>query len=720
VSAAAEPAPPGTALVVLDEVHERALESDLALALLVDVRRHLRPDLGLVAMSATVQAGAVADLLGEPGAPAAPVVSVPGSPHPLAVRWHPAPPGVLPVDERGVPPRFLDHVASTTRTALAQEEGDVLVFVPGVREIDEVLRRLRGTPEAAAVDLMPLHGRLPTHQQDRALSAGARRRVVVSTAVAESSLTVPGVRVVVDAGLARAPRTDVRRGLPALVTLRASRAAAEQRGGRAAREAPGVVHRCWAEADHAHLSAHPDPEVATADLTGFVLELAVWGAGSLDEVALLDRPPRAALDAARATLTGLGALDPAGAVTDRGRAVAAVPADPRLARALLDGAPVVGARRAAEVVALLAEDVRAPGGDLVAALRQARRDDGTWRATADRLVRALPDAPGPTTGATRLTDDAAVGLVVALAHPERVARLRPGGTAYLMVGGTGAVTAPGDTALAGVGWLAVADVERRPGRRDAVIRAAAPVDEDTALEAAAAWWEEVDDVTWEDGRVRARRVQRLGAIELASTRVDHPDPAQVAEAVADGLRRDGLDVLRWTDGARSLRARLDFLQRTLGDPWPDVSDEALLASAATWLDGTDPRRLDVTAALRRLLPWPEASRFDELAPQRVVVPSGSSVAVDYAAPGADQPVLAVRLQEVFGWTATPRVADGRVPLLLHLLSPARRPAAVTADLASFWAQGYAAVRADLRGRYPKHAWPEDPLTAEATRGVRRR
>ncbi|MDO9458199.1 ATP-dependent helicase C-terminal domain-containing protein, partial [Nocardioides sp.] len=281
---------------------------------------------------------------------------------------------------------------------------------------------------------------------------------------------------------------------------------------------------------------------------------------------------------------------------------------------------------------------------------------------------------------------------------------------------TGAVLQKG-SALAGTAWLAVADADRRPGQRDATIRAASPIDEATALEAAAALWHEADVVTWGNGRITARRVTRLGAIELASTPVGRPDPTAVAAAVAEGLRRDGLGVLRWTEGATALRRRLDFLHRTLGAPWPDVADDALLDRAAEWLDGTDPRRLDVTQALRRLLPWPEAARLDELAPERITVPSGSSVRVDYE---PEQPVLAVRLQEVFGWPATPRLADGRVPVLLHLLSPARRPAAVTADLTSFWATGYAAVRADLRGRYPKHAWPDDPLSTPPSRGPARR
>ncbi|MCD4535118.1 ATP-dependent helicase HrpB [Nocardioides sp. cx-169] len=709
-----DPALTGVGAVVLDEVHERQLDSDLTLALLVDVRENLREDLVVVAMSATVEAERTAALLG----PGTPVVDIPGSLHPVDTVWSPLPSGVLRLDDRGVTPRFLDHVAATTRRAIDERAGDVLVFVPGAAEVSGVVRRLGGVD----ADVRPLHGRLPPAEQDLALTAGTRRRVVVSTAVAESSLTVPGVRTVVDAGLSREPRTDHRRGLAGLVTVRVSRASAAQRAGRAGREGPGAAYRCWSPAEDEHLAEHPAPEIATADLTSFALELAVWGSPDGAGLALLDRPPAAAMSAARETLSGLGAIDETGAVTERGRAIAAVAVDPRLARALLDGAPLVGSRRAAEVVAMLAEDVRAPGADLVASLRGLRRggpDGAAWRAAARRLEGAVRQHEGQA-----LTDDLAVGVVVALAHPDRIARMRPGGSAYLMAGGTGAVFGRGESWLAGTPWLAVADADRPRGRRDATIRAAAPLDEDLALEAASALWREDEEVAWRDGRVVARRTTSLGAIELTSDRLADPAPHLVAAAVREGLRSDGLAVLPWGEAATALRARLAFLHRTLGGPWPDVSDEALVEGVERWLGpdlarvrgAGDLRRVDVNAALRRLLPWPEAGRLDELAPERVTVPSGSAVRVDYT---GDQPVLAVRIQEVFGWAAAPALAGGRVPLLLHLLSPARRPVAVTADLASFWDTGYPQVRAELRGRYPKHAWPDDPRTAPPTRGVRR-
>ena len=705
-----DPELPGVAAIVLDEVHERQLDADLTLAFLVDVRATVRDDLLLVAMSATIEAERTAALM------TAPIVDVPGILHPVAQHWAAPPSGVLPFDGRGrgVPPRFLDHVATTVRQALAAETGDVLVFVPGVAEVDGVMRRLSGL---ADVDVLALHGRLPAAEQDRALARGPRRRVVVSTAVAESSLTVPGVRVVVDAGLSREPRTDQVRGLPALVTVRVSRSSAEQRAGRAGREAPGAVYRCWSRADHGHLDAHPAPEIAVADLTGFCLELAAWGDVDGSGLALLDAPPAAGVESARQTLVTLGAIDDEGGITARGAAMAQVPADPRLARALLDGAAAVGAHRAAEIVALLDDDVRAPGGDLVAALRALRRGGPAARSWADavgRLESLLPSQP-PRTG---LTDDLAVGTVVALAHPGRIARRRSGGSSYLMVSGTGASFRAADPALAGLSWIAIADAERRPGAPDATIRSAAPIDEDIALDAASGAWVEADEVRWTQGRIVARRVTRLGAIELSAVALPDPPREAVAEAVADGLARDGLDVLPWKEAAVALRRRMAFLHHALGDPWPDVGDEALLSGLDTWLGadlarvrgGRDLARLDVLAALRRLLPWPAAGRLDEWAPERVTVPRGAAIRVEYGPTGTEQPVLSLRLQEAFGWTATPRLAGGRVPLLLHLLTPARRPAAVTADLASFWAGPYRDVRAELRGRYPKHAWPENPST----------
>ncbi|TNY37071.1 ATP-dependent helicase HrpB [Thermomonospora catenispora] len=702
----------GVDAVLLDECHERHLEADTALAFLLDVRAALRPDLHLVAASATVDAEPWAELL------KGPVVESSAEMHPVEIVWAPPSRPIPPPHGMRVDPAFLAHVAATVRRALTEHDGDVLCFLPGVGEIAHVAALLDDIGPVA--DLLEVHGRAAPAVQDAVLSPGARRRVVLATAVAETSLTVPGVRIVVDSGLAREPRTDHARGLSGLTTVRASRAVADQRAGRAGRQGPGVVYRCWTAAEHQRLPERPRPEIELADLTAFALQIACWGDPDAEGLALLDPPPRAALRAARETLRAVGAVDRDGRATDRGRRMARLGVHPRLARALLDGAAAVGERVAAEVVALLSEPP--PGGvgdDLAAALRtvrSGRRDPAhadRWRRETRRLLRTLPDAPGR----PGEPDDAAVGTVVALAFPERVARAR-GGRRYLMASGTGAELAE-DSPLAPSAprWLAIAAADRPAGSPSARIRQAVPIDEEIARLAAAPLLDETEEVRWRDGDLVARRVERLGAIELASVPLADPDPALVAEALRTGLRRTGPSLLTWTAEATALRDRMAFCRRVFGDPWPEVSDEALLEAVIDgWSGGlrgrADLERLDMTAVLRGLLPWECAARLDELAPERITVPSGSRIRVDYR---GDQPVLAVKLQEVFGWRAAPRLADGRVPLVLHLLSPAGRPAAVTADLASFWRNGYHAVRAELRGRYPRHPWPEDPLTARPTR-----
>lgn len=621
------------------------------------------------------------------------------------------------------------------------------MFVPGEGEINGVARRL------GDLNVLPLFGRQSRAEQDRALAPGAARRIVVTTSVAESSLTVPGVRVVVDSGLAREPRTDQSRGLGALVTSRVSKSSAEQRAGRAGREAPGRVYRCWSATDHAHLDDHPAPEIAIADLAGFALDLAAWGAPAGDGLTLLEAPPVVAMSAATELLRRLDAIDGNGRITERGRRMAAIGAHPRLARALLDGTPRVGADRAREVVAMLSDDSgRDFGDDLPARWRALRRGDdrgatARWREETKRLGRgttvdglgarsAVGEEVRPKRGAAAssavgrgtpaVPDDLAAGIVVGLAYPDRIARVRGADSAtYQMAGGTGAALDP-QSPLRTTPWLAIAVADRAPGRADARIRSAAPIDEQTARDVAGDLVATTDQIRWDDGRVVTRRVEAFGAIVLNDVPLTKPDPLLVQAAVRDGIRRSGLSVLRWSEAALALRERLAFCHAHLGAPWPAVDDDALLANLDEWLGpelasvrrSGDLTRIDVATALRRLLPWPAATRFGELAPERLRVPSGSEVRLAYD--GVEPPVLAVKLQEVFGWTATPAVADGRVPVVLHLLSPARRPVAITSDLASFWKQGYPQVRADLRARYPRHPWPEDPLTAVPTKRVKPR
>jgi ATP-dependent helicase HrpB len=734
----ADPELAGAATVILDECHERHLDSDLALAFLVEVRSALRPDLRLLATSATADADRLATVLGEPGRPA-PVLTAHARTHPVEVIWAPPSGAIAPPHGLRVDPRLLDHVATTSRRALAEGDGDVLVFLPGAREIETVAARLG---RLAGTEIVTLHGRQSGVTQDAALTAGPGRRVVLATAVAESSLTVPGVRAVVDAGLSRVPRMDHSRGLGALATVPVSRSSAEQRAGRAGREAPGRVYRCWSPALHDRLPAQPEPEIAAADLTGFALDLALWGHPDGDGLALPDPPPAGALRAAVATLHDLGAVGDDGRITPRGRALAGAGLHPRLARALLDGAAALGAGRAAEIVAVLDDD-RTTSGDVVTVWRAARNDP-VWRAEVRRLTRSLDRAAEHLTGfddPTRaaedvtdragsqhasgsgargaVTDDVAAGLVVGLAYPERVARVREqGGRAYLMAGGT-AAELPAGSPLTGVPWIAVANADRPAGAPVARIRSAAPLDEETARSVAAPLLAEETEIGWADGDVVARRVRRLGAITLVSARLSDPDPALLRAALVTGLRREGLGLLTWSRNAEDLRRRLAFAHAALGEPWPDVSDAALLENPDDWLDlGTarrrsDLARVDVAGGLRRLVPWSVAGRLDDVAPERLPVPSGSQVRVDYGDPAA--PVLAVKVQEAFGWREAPRLADGRVPVLLHLLSPAGRPVAVTRDLGSFWVQGYPQVRAEMRGRYPRHPWPEDPTTAEPTR-----
>lgn len=736
-----DPGLEGVGLVIFDEFHERSLQADVGLALALHVRSLFRPDLRILVMSATLEGEPVASLLG-----GAEVVRAGGEPFRVETVWR----------DRPLDGWVEPAVAATVRAALQAHDGDVLAFLPGAAEIRRTEELLADAlpPE---VDVVALFGMLPREVQDRALrpSPPGRRKVVVASAIAESSLTIQGVRVVVDGGLQRVPRFNPGTGMTRLETVRVTRDAADQRRGRAGRTAPGVCYRLWTKGEEAGLVPARAPEIREADLAPLALDLAVFGADPA-ELRWLDPPAPPGLAHARELLGALGALGPDGAVTPHGRRMADVGIHPRLAHLVLRGAEMGAVAVACDLAALLEErDVLRSGGggagwtpppvDLglrLDALRGERRvvapgfevDRGVVarvRQQADALRRRLgasDAARGRTVarGEAPASGQERVGVLTVVTYPERLARLREGTRGrYLLRNGKGVVVDPSDP-LAGEAWLAVAEVDG--GGRDGRVITAAALTRDEVERIFGDEIRSVTEVAWDDaaGRVQARSVRRLGALTLAETGLAGPDPALVVGALCDGVRARGLGLLGWSRESRQLRERLDFLRALEGGPWPDVSDEGLLASLDEWLgpflggarSADDLARLDPGEAMLASLPWELRGALARLAPTHVEVPSGSRIAVDYADPGA--PVLAVRLQEVFGLTETPRVAGGKVPLTLHLLSPAHRPVQVTRDLASFWKGAYFDVRKDLRARYPKHPWPEDPLTATPTRRAKPR
>ena len=741
-----DPELPGVAGLVIDEFHERDLDTDLALAFALDARSALREDLFIALTSATLEASRTVSWLREATGAEPALVDIPGDIFPLELRYAPPPRGVEAVgaigNERvGVRREYLAHVARTVEETVASTEGSVLVFLPGVGEIEAV----RSNLHLGDVPVLTLHGQLSAAEQDRALSPASGRRVILSTSIAESSLTVPGVSVVVDAGLAREPRFDAGRCLSSLVTVPAALARLEQRAGRAARTGPGIAVRVMDAVDVARRPAQSAPGIATQDLTDARLQVAAWGT-PVEELALLDAPPAGTWEAAGQRLSSLGTIDEAGAATALGRTLASLPLDPPLGRALLASSALLGASKAARFVALLSEDVRAPGADLGALERRLGRggasDAGVGKAQAarvketqarlERLAQRLPASTSEGALAsvvaeqqeTTRTREDELALTCALAYPEWIARRRPGSAAYILAGGVGAEL-PQGSPLEGQEWLAVASIDRAPASRHARILAAVPLSEEDALAAGAALLETRTQALIDKGALKATRTRTLGAIPLKSAPASSLSEEEATTLVAEHLAARGLGDLGWGKEASSLRERMRVLHEVLGAPWPDVSDEALAGSAPQWLapwakrlaQGGSLSGVSMLDALRSMLPWPQAARLDELAPEKMTIPAGGTRPIDWS--GA-HPVLTLRVQQAFGWTDTPRLVDGRVPLVLHLTDPAGRPAAVTSDLTSFWAGPYRDVRAQLRGRYPKHPWPEDPLHAEPTNRAKRR
>jgi ATP-dependent helicase HrpB len=702
----------GVSCVIFDEFHERALQADLGLALALEVRAALRPDLKLLAMSATLDAAPVAALMGN-----APLVSAEGRAHRVETRWLDRP-ATAPLEAA---------VAELVLRALPETEGGALVFLPGQAEIARSAARLAPRLPAGVV-LQPLHGGLPFAEQRAALAPLDRgRRLVLATAIAETSLTIPDVRVVVDAGRARRARFDPGSGMTRLVTERVTRAEAEQRRGRAGRVAPGWCFRLWTRGEEGALAAYPPPEIASADLAGLALELALWGAASPDGMAFLTPPPAPAFAEARALLAGLGALDEAGRITEEGRALAALPLHPRLGHMLRASARHGAGALAADLAALaeardpLRGPARAPV-DLelrLAALRDPAsvREQGLTadraalsaiRAEAARLRRLAPGT-GPGLGP---------GAVLSLAYPDRIGQRRPGPQPrYLLAGGKGAVLPEADP-LASAPFIVAADLDGDP--REALVRRALPLPESDLRALHAGRLRRVTLCEWSrrDRAVVARERLMLDALVLE----DHPwvpPPADVAAALAAGIRDLGLDVLPWTPAARRFAARVAWLRANGAPELPDFSPEGLEATLEDWLGphlagmtrASDLGRLDLLGALEARLGRPARERLDRLAPAAIEAPTGTRLAIDYS--GAS-PMVSVRLQEMFGVTRHPTVGRG-VPLVIELLSPAQRPVQTTADLPGFWASSYADVRRDLRGRYPKHPWPEDPAAAPPTR-----
>jgi ATP-dependent helicase HrpB len=713
-------------LIIFDEFHERSLQGDLGLALARESQRLFRPNLRLLVMSATLDCSSVSRLLDE-----APIIVSEGRSFGVVTSYA----------DRPITGPIEPAVLSAVRRALTEEPGSILVFLPGMAEIRRVERRLRESPLAAGVHVYPLHGDLPQETQEAAISPApsGRRKIVLATSIAETSLTIEGVRVVIDAGLMRVPRFSPRTGLTRLETVRVTQDAADQRRGRAGRLEPGVCFRLWTEAEHQALLPRRSAEILEADLASLALELTVWGAADALELTWLDPPPAGALAQARGLLARLGAIDESGSITAHGRRVADLALHPRLAHMILNAIPLGQGSLACELAAVLGERdiLQGPAGwrntDLRIRMEALGGEAGmVYGATVNRAVsRHIKQVAFQWKRQLRIDPSSAgsidsIGLLLAFAYPDRVGQRQPGtDRRYLLANGRGASFVQEDP-LAREPYLAVAQVDdsgQWPG-----ILLAAPLVLDDLLRHEPDRVGTVDCVAWdaESEAVMARRRRQFGELILEDRSLSEPDPAQVTAALLSGIRRAGLSYLPWTKELRQWQARVLFARRTDREParWPDVSDQALLDTLEVWLGPFihgkrslhQVRELDLTDPLQSWLSWEEKKDLERLAPIHLTVPSGSQVRLDYEA--GDRPVLAVKLQEMFGCHETPCVG-GSIPVMVHLLSPAGRPVQVTQDLASFWASTYQEVKKELRGRYPKHPWPDDPLTAEPTRRIKR-
>jgi ATP-dependent helicase HrpB len=705
-----DPSLEGVAAVLFDEFHERSLDADLGLALARDSQQALRPDLKLLVMSATLDSARVAALLGD-----APAIESEGRAFPVETRY-------LGRDPRA-PIEW--QVTEALERALRTEAGSLLVFLPGAGEIRRTESLLKERINDTAVDIVTLYGALDAREQDRAISPAppGRRKVVLATSIAETSLTIEGIRVVIDSGLSRVPRYEPDVGITRLETVRVSRAAADQRRGRAGRVEPGVCYRLWDEPQTASLEAYTRPEILSADLSSFMLDLAQWGVSDPGKLAFLDPPPRAALAEAKTLLAELGAIDSDGRITEEGRKLRALPLPPRLARMVVDAAAEGAGELAAGIAAVVTE--RGLGGDdvdLRHRLDNFRRDRSKRADDARAMVRRWAETAGGKASASEHSP----GSLLALAYPDRIAKNRgAGGGSFLLANGRGGNVDPASP-LAREHYLAVAELTGAAAASRIVLAAAITLGE---IEAQFAGQIEEDEaITFEaaSASLRSRRIRKLRALMLSERTLPVAPGTAAAKLLAEGAAGLGMAKLPWSKAQLQFRDRVNFLRRAEGDEWPDLSDRALARTATDWLapflDGKTALSQvvadDLAAALDVLVPWNLRQRLNAEAPTHFMAPSGSNVPIDYE--GEEGPKLAIRVQELFGLAVHPVIARGHVPLLIELLSPAHRPVQVTRDLPGFWRGSYKDVRSDLRGRYPKHPWPDDPLTAPATRRAKPR